>query len=66
VESASIAAKLGGARWRLWALLPIAALVGVVALFVSTGSSLLDLVGHNPPPQDKVDIRRVEFHRGEI
>jgi zinc transporter, ZIP family len=66
VESGSIAAKLGGARWRLWALVPIVALVGAVALFATTGSSLLDLVGRNPPPVDRVDFRRVEFHRGEI
>jgi len=66
VESGSIAAKLGGARWRLWALVPVVALVGAVSLFTTTGGSLLDLVGHNPPPRDEVDIRRVEFHPGEI
>lgn len=55
-----------GAHWRLWALLPVAALVGVVTLFLSTGSSLLGLVGQNPPPKDELDIRRVEFHQGEI
>jgi ZIP family zinc transporter len=66
VESGSLAAKLSGAHWRLWALLPIVALVGAVALFVSTGSSLLELVGQNPPPADELDIRRVEFRPGEI
>jgi len=66
VESGSIAAKLGGARWRLWALVPVVALVGAVSLFATMGGSLLDLVGHNPPPRDEVDIRRVEFHPGEI
>jgi zinc transporter ZupT len=66
VESGSIAAKLGGARWRLWALVPVVALVGAVSLFTTMGGSLLDLVGHNPPPRDEVDIRRVEFHPGEI
>ena len=66
MESGSIAAKLGGARWRLWALVPVVALVGAVSLFTTTGGSLLDLVGHNPPPRDEVDIRRVEFHPGEI
>jgi zinc transporter ZupT len=66
MESGSIAAKLGGARWRLWALVPVLALVGAVSLFAATGSSLLDLVGRNPPPADEVDIRRVEFHPGEI
>jgi ZIP family zinc transporter len=52
--------------WRLWALLPILLLVGVVALFASTGASLLDLVGRAPPPLDQFDIRRVEFRPGEI
>jgi len=52
--------------WRLWALVPILLLVGVVALFASTGSSLLDLVGRAPPPLDQFDIRRVEFKPGEI
>ncbi|HEV8602802.1 MAG TPA: hypothetical protein VGQ68_05325 [Gaiellaceae bacterium] len=66
MESGSIAAKLGGARWRLWALVPVVALVGAVSLFTTMGGSLLDLVGHNPPPRDEVDIRRVEFHPGEI
>jgi zinc transporter ZupT len=66
VESGSLAAKLSGAHWRLWALLPIVALVGAVAIFVSTGNSLLDLVGQNPPPRDELDVRRVEFRPGEI
>jgi len=52
--------------WRLWALVPILLLVGVVALFASTGASLLDLVGRAPPPLDQFDIRRVEFKPGEI
>ena len=66
MESGSLAARLSGAHWRLWALLPIVALVGAVALFVSTGSSLTELVGQNPPPADELDIRRVEFRPGEI
>jgi zinc transporter, ZIP family len=66
VESGSLAARLSGAHWRLWALLPIVALVGAVAIFVSTGNSLLELVGQNPPPADELDIRRVEFRPGEI
>ena len=52
--------------WRLWALVPILLLVGVVALFASTGASLLDLVGRAPPPADEFDVRRVEFKPGEI
>jgi len=66
MESGSLTAKLGGARWRLWALVPIVALVGAVSVFVSTGGSLVDLVGRNPPPADEFDIRRVEFKPGEI
>jgi zinc transporter, ZIP family len=66
VESGSFAARFGGAHWRLWALVPIAALVGAVALFVSTGGSLLELVGQSAPPRDELDVRRVEFRPGEI
>ena len=68
MEAGSAAAsrrfRLGA--WRLWALVPILLLVGVVALFASTGASLLDLVGRAPPPLDQFDIRRVEFRPGEI
>jgi zinc transporter ZupT len=53
-------------RWRLWAFVPLALLVGIVSLFVATGSSLVDLVGRNPPQPDVFDIRRVELHPGEI
>jgi zinc transporter, ZIP family len=66
VESGSFAARFSGAHWRLWALLPIVALVGAVAIFVSTGNGLLDLVGQSPPPRDELDVRRVEFRPGEI
>jgi ZIP family zinc transporter len=54
------------ARWRLLALVPILLLVGVVSLFAATGGSLTGLVGSSPPPADEFDIRRVEFHPGEI
>ncbi|MGE0028022.1 MAG: hypothetical protein AB7U07_13055, partial [Thermoleophilia bacterium] len=56
----------GGWRGRLLALLPILLLIGVAAAYVSSGSSITGLVGTNPPPADEVDIRRVEFHPGEI
>lgn len=56
----------GGARWRLWALLPIVLLVGAVSLFAATGSSLTNLIGSSPPQADAFDIRRVEFSPGEI
>jgi len=66
VEAGSLATRLSGARWRLWALVPILALVGAVSLFATMGDSLLDLVGKNPPAADVLDIRRVEFRPGEI
>jgi len=52
--------------WRLWALLPLLLLVGAVAVFAVSGSSLLDLVGRAPPPADQFDIRRVEFKPDQI
>jgi len=59
-------AARGSGRWRLWALLPILVLVGAVSLFASQGGSILTLLGHNPPPADEFDVRRVEFNPGEI
>src|ERR671934_1056641 len=55
-----------GRVWRLWALLPLLLLVGAVAVFAASGTSLLDLVGRAPPPADQFDIRRVEFKPGQI
>jgi zinc transporter ZupT len=68
MEAGSVAdrSRLRLGVWRLWALVPILLLVGVVALFASTGASVLDLVGRAPPPADRFDIRRVEFRPGEI
>jgi ZIP family zinc transporter len=66
MESGSLAARFSGAHWRLWALLPIVALVGAIAIFVSTCNTLIDLVGQSPPPRDELDVRRVEFRPGEI
>ena len=68
MEAGSVAdrSRLRPGVWRLWALVPILLLVGVVALFASTGASVLDLVGRAPPPADRFDIRRVEFRPGEI
>ena len=57
----------GGIRSpRLLALVPIVLLVAAAAAFVSSGGSLTGLVGSNPPPADELDVRRVEFHPGEI
>ena len=52
--------------WQLWALLPILLLVGTVSLFATSGGSIVDLLGQNPPPTDLLDIRRVTFKPGEI
>jgi zinc transporter, ZIP family len=65
MESSAVASG-GGTRFRLLALVPIVLLVGVVSLFAAAGGSLTELVGQNPPQPDEFDIRRVEFHPGEI
>jgi len=64
--SESAAAIRAGRSWQLWAFVPLLLLTGVVALFTATGSSITGLLGDNPPPADEFDIRRVEFHPGEI
>jgi zinc transporter ZupT len=63
--STATAARLRAGGW-LWAVVPLLLLVGVVALFSASGTSLLDLVGRAPPPTDEFDIRRVAFKPGEI
>jgi ZIP family zinc transporter len=62
-HSESSARRIG---WRLWALGPVLVLAAVVGLFVSSGSSLVDLIGRNPPPADAFDVRRVELHPGQV
>jgi len=52
--------------WRLWALVPVVLLAAVVGAFVASGSSLVGLIGANPPQPDLFDVRRVEFKPGEI
>src|SRR5262249_24865339 len=66
MEARAEAPRTGGLRWRLWALGPILLLALVVGLFASRGSSVLDLIGKNPPPADRFDVRRVELEPGEI
>jgi zinc transporter, ZIP family len=67
MESGSVAEKRKvGARWRVWALVPILLLVGVVSLFATSGGSIVDLLGTQGPPTDELDIRRVTFQPGEI
>jgi zinc transporter, ZIP family len=67
VESGSVAAEpRGTSRFRLWTLIPLALLAAVVLAFAASGDSLTGLVRDNPPAADEFDIRRVEFHPGEI
>jgi len=63
---ARTARGFGDGWWRLWALLPIVLLAIVVGLFVTSGSSIVDLLGRSPPSADEFDVRRVEFKPGEI
>ncbi|HET8653395.1 MAG TPA: hypothetical protein VFM13_12590 [Gaiellaceae bacterium] len=64
--SESVAAVRAGRSWRLWAFVPLILLTAVVALFTAGGSSITGLLGENPPSLDEFDVRRVEFHPGEI
>ena len=66
MEARAADAGAGGSARRLWALGPILLLAVVVGLFVTTGSSLVELIGKNPPPADEFDVRRVEFKPGVI
>ena len=65
MEAGSATAR-GRMGWRLWAVVPVLLLALAVGGVVASGSSLVDLVGTNPPPADEFDIRRVEFSPGEI
>jgi zinc transporter, ZIP family len=66
MEAGSAAPERGRLNWRLWAVVPVLLLALAVGVVVSAGSSLVDLVGSNPPPADKFDVRRIEFEPGEI
>jgi len=66
MEAGSAAAPGRTGGWRLWAVVPVLLLAIAVGVVVTSGSSLVDLVGTNPPPADEFDIRRVEFDPGEI
>ena len=63
---AGAATARGRMGWRLWAIVPVLLLAIAVGVVVTSGSSLVDLVGTNPPPADEFDIRRVVFEPGEI
>jgi ZIP family zinc transporter len=66
VEAGSATPERSRLNWRIWAVFPVLALALVVGAVVTSGASLVDLVGTNPPPADEFDIRRVEFSPGEI
>jgi ZIP family zinc transporter len=66
VEAGSASVRGRRAGWRLWALVPVLLLALAVGVVVTSSSSLVDLVGTNPPPADEFDIRRVQFKPGEI
>jgi ZIP family zinc transporter len=51
---------------RLWPLAPLLGVAAAVAIFSSTGGSLVDLIGTRAPPRDEFEIRRVQFDPGEI
>ena len=51
---------------RAWPVVPVVLLAIVVGAFVTSGTSITDLLGRNPPPADEFDIRRVQFEPGEI
>jgi zinc transporter, ZIP family len=51
---------------RIAALVPVILLAAVVGVFVTSGGSLVDLIGRNPPSLDEFDVRRVQFKPGEI
>jgi zinc transporter, ZIP family len=51
---------------RLWAIAPLALLLAIVLVFSAYGEPITSLLGHKPPPADEFDVRRVEFHPGEI
>ena len=61
--SASVRARVG---WRLWALVPVLVLTGIVVAVSMSGDRVAELIGRNPPPADEFDIRRVEFEPGVI
>jgi zinc transporter, ZIP family len=63
VQVGTASGELG---WRLWALVPVVLLAVAVAVVVSQGDRVVDLVGGSPPPADELDVRRVELRPGEI
>jgi ZIP family zinc transporter len=66
MSTESVGERGGGWGMRLLVLVPIVLLVAIAAAFVSSGGSITGLVGSTPPSVDALDLRRVEFHPGEI
>jgi zinc transporter ZupT len=66
MEAGSATTQGSRLSWRVWAVIPVLLLALAVGVVVSSGTSLAELVGTNPPPADEFDIRRVEFSPGEI
>ena len=64
--SANAEAASGSSWYRLWALAPLLVLLAIVLVFSAYGDAITDLLGRTPPPADEFDVRRVEFHPGEI
>ena len=60
------ALRRSGLSWRLWAFVPVVLLALAVGGYVASGSSLVGLIGTNPPQADEFDVRRVVFEPGEI
>jgi ZIP family zinc transporter len=50
----------------MWAIAPLALLLAIVLVFSAYGDSVTSLLGRAPPAADEFDVRRVEFHPGEI
>ena len=48
----------GELSFRLWALVPVVLLAIAVGGYIASGSSLVGLIGSNPPQADEFDVRR--------
>ena len=64
--TAAGAERARGLAWRLWALVPLVGLALAVAVVVSVGDRVVELVGGTAPPADEFDVRRVELRPGEV
>ena len=67
MEAGSLATRLSGARWRLWALVPILALVGAVSLFATMAGLLARPRGQEPAAGGRArhPARRVPTRRDQ-